>query len=417
MFANVVRILPPTPAVVVTGLVAALFVLPANAGGVPQRAADRTNDTARAITTIAPGLTYREFRRPGPVVGQILNADLTVPSLHPKYLHAGKVTVRTRLTRHARRAGAVAAVNGDFFDIGATNAPLGVGLDHGRLINAPAALWNRSAAFYADGTEMRARLGRIRLAGKIRLPGGETLTPTNLNSPRLAQGGIGIYTSRWGDENRRQVVDGPRLRRARELTMRSGESVRLGRSSDGRVNARAATTMEVAVENGVVTRKSSTPGAAVAPGKRVLLGVGAGARALSGLQVGDQVNVTYRPASQIDARVGITGNVILLRDGAVVAPRSERQPRTAIGFSANGARVWLVTVDGRSSASVGMTYRRLATLLKALGADDALNLDGGGSTTMVARMPGDQAVSVRNTPSDGSQRPVPNGLGFTTTAR
>ncbi len=417
MFANLVRIPPSTPSIVVTGLVAALFVPPANAGGVAPRAADRTNGTARAITKIAPGLTYREFRRPGPVVGQILKADLTVPSLHPTYLHSGAVTVKARMTRHARRAGAVAAVNGDFFDIGSTNAPLGVGVDDGRLIHGPSTLWNRAAAFYADGDESRARLARIRLVGKIGLPGGNTLTATNLNSPRLVKGGIGIYTSRWGDENRSQVVDGPRLRRARTLTMKSGESVRLRRGSDGRVNARAAT-MEIEVKNGVVTDRSSTPGGAVPPGKRVLLGVGAGARALSGLRVGDQVEVSYRPGGPVEPMVGITGNTFLLRDGAVVAPQgSTRQPRTAIGVSATGTRVWLVTVDGRSSASVGMTWVRLARLLKSLGADDALNFDGGGSTTMVARMPGDKAVSVRNTPSDGSQRPVPNGLGFTTTAQ
>jgi peptidoglycan hydrolase-like protein with peptidoglycan-binding domain len=79
--------------------------------------------------------------------------------------------------------------------------------------------------------------------------------------------------------------------------------------------------------------------------------------------------------------------------------------------------MWLVVVDGRSSSSVGMTYVELATFMKSLGADDALNLDGGGSTTMVARMPGATGVSVRNTPSDGAQRPVPNGVGFVSTAQ
>jgi hypothetical protein len=416
MFANLVRIPPSTPLVVATGLVAALFVPRAEADDVAPRAADGSTGTARAVTRIAPGLTYREFTRRGPVVGQILQADLTEPTLHPTYLRSGAVTVKARPTRHARRAGAVAAVNGDFFDIRATNAPLGVGVDDGRLIHGPATGWNRAAAFYADGQATRARLTRARLAGTIRLPGGKTLKATNLNSPRLVKGGIGIYTPRWGSEHRSQVVNGPRLGRARTLTEKAGESVRLRRGTDGGVNRRAAT-MEIEVKNGVVTRRSRTPGAAVAPGKRVLLGVGAGARALSGLRVDDRVKVTYRPVSPFETTVGITGNVILLRNGTVVAPRSERQPRTAIGFSATGKRVWLVTVDGRSEASVGMTYVRLARLLKSLGADDALNLDGGGSTTMVARMPGDRAVSVRNTPSDGAQRPVPNGLGFTTTVR
>ncbi|ROT31865.1 hypothetical protein EF879_15540 [Micromonospora sp. HM5-17] len=79
--------------------------------------------------------------------------------------------------------------------------------------------------------------------------------------------------------------------------------------------------------------------------------------------------------------------------------------------------MWLVVVDGRSTTSVGMTYVELANYMRSLGADDAINLDGGGSSTLVARMPGATSVSVRNTPSDGSQRAVPNGLGFVSTAQ
>src|SRR5262245_55646301 len=257
MFAKLVRIPPSTPAIiVVTGLVAALVVPRADAGTVAPRKADRATGTARAITKIAPGLTYREITRPGPVVGQVLRANLTVPTLHPKYLHTGPVTVKARLTRHARRAGAVAAVNGDFFDIRATNAPLGVGVEGGQLISGPASGWNRAAAFSGAGNDKRARLARIRLAGTIRLPGGTTVKATNLNSPRLVKGGIGIYTPQWGTEDRSEVVGGPRLRQVHRQTVKTGESVRL--RSDDRVNARART-MEIELENGVVTGRSRTP--------------------------------------------------------------------------------------------------------------------------------------------------------------
>jgi hypothetical protein len=94
-----------------------------------------------------------------------------------------------------------------------------------------------------------------------------------------------------------------------------------------------------------------------------------------------------------------------------------RNPRTAVGFSADGLKMWMVVVDGRATNSVGMTYVELANYMRSIGADDAINLDGGGSSTMVARMPGDSSVSVRNTPSDGTQRLVPNGIGFVSTAQ
>jgi hypothetical protein len=51
-------------------------------------------------------------------------------------------------------------------------------------------------------------------------------------------------------------------------------------------------------------------------------------------------------------------------------------------------------------------------MMRKLGADDALNLDGGGDSTLVAREPGEQDVTVQNVPSDGSLRLVPNGIGI-----
>ncbi|MFD0599088.1 phosphodiester glycosidase family protein [Catellatospora coxensis] len=117
------------------------------------------------------------------------------------------------------------------------------------------------------------------------------------------------------------------------------------------------------------------------------------------------------------AQVAIGGNLVLVKDGVATTVAHPKNPRTAVGFSADGLKMWLVVVDGRSTASVGMTYVELANYMKSLGADDAINLDGGGSSTLVARMPGATSVSVRNTPSDGAQRPVPNGIGFVSTAQ
>jgi peptidoglycan hydrolase-like protein with peptidoglycan-binding domain len=401
---------------VLAGVIAAFVAPNATADVDPPGSLAKVRDAAAVVqppTTIAPGLTYREFTGSGPIVGRVLEADLTEPTLHPTYLYPGRIAAKARLTNLTRRAGAVAGVNGDFFDIGATEAPLGVGLDDGVLRNARAAGWNRAATFFAGSTGMRARLTRVFLDGTIRLPGGTRLKATNLNSPRMATDGVGIYTPAWGTEDRSQVVDGVTVQRDRVLTAEAGESVRLQRVPQSHA---PAPTVEVELTHGVVTRVSSTPGGAVAAGTTAVLGVGAGAEALADLRVGDAVDVNYRPASAVDANVAITGNLVLLRDGVVVAPDNPRHPRTAIGFSADGTRVWLVTVDGRSDASVGMTYVELANLMKSLGADDALNLDGGGSTTMVAQMPGDDAPSVRNAPSDGVQRPVPNGLGFVTAA-
>jgi uncharacterized protein YigE (DUF2233 family) len=84
-----------------------------------------------------------------------------------------------------------------------------------------------------------------------------------------------------------------------------------------------------------------------------------------------------------------------------------RYPRAAIGH--DGAYVYSVVVDGRSDSDVGMTLDELATyMLERLGVVAALNLDGGGSATLVAKDP-EGEYRVLNSPMDGHMRPTPGG--------
>ena len=86
-----------------------------------------------------------------------------------------------------------------------------------------------------------------------------------------------------------------------------------------------------------------------------------------------------------------------------------RHPRTAAGLTADGRELILVVVDGRQAGwSVGMTLTELAALMMRLGARNAINLDGGGSSSFVYRAAG--GAEVTNRPSDGFWRPVANQL-------
>ena len=114
----------------------------------------------------------------------------------------------------------------------------------------------------------------------------------------------------------------------------------------------------------------------------------------------------------------VGGRPILLRAKSILSGvdsggtfATSRHPRTAVGFARDGKRLFLVTVDGRQKPySDGMTLRELAILMQSLGADDAINLDGGGSTTMViANASG--LPRVVNVPSDSAgERSVGNAL-------
>ncbi len=342
--------------------------------------------TSSAVTAVAPGLNLTQFDRFDPagwIRGDTLAVDLTSEVLKPTYLSPGTVSARTPLSQQVTRAGAVAGVNGDFFDINATGAPIGVGIDGGRLQTAPASGHNLTAAITDEG---KARLAEIFLQATVTLPN-RTVPASNFNSPVLDRDAIGVYTPLWGATTRRTSVAG------------------------------AARVAEVEIRDGLVAQVRSAPSDGPIPaGSTVLLAREAGADTLAALKIGDAVGVSYEArtdAGKIAVAVG--GNEVLVRDG-VVQPVDTvaMHPRTAVGFSADGNRMWLATVDGRQADSRGMTELELARHMKSLGADDAINLDGGGSSTLLARDEGEAAPSVRNSPSDGGERLVPNGIGVAT---
>ena len=128
-----------------------------------------------------------------------------------------------------------------------------------------------------------------------------------------------------------------------------------------------------------------------------------------------------RPFHPLEA---VGGRPVLARDSVISREvetegqagfATSRHPRTAVGIADNGRRLLLAVVDGRQKPySDGMTLRELATLLLALGARDALNLDGGGSTAFVyADSDSARALRVANHPSDPTgERAVGNALAI-----
>ncbi|WP_249044277.1 phosphodiester glycosidase family protein, partial [Crossiella equi] len=356
---------------------------------VPPATAPRADGipVSQVTSPVAPGLELTEFDRLDPrgwIRGDVLTADLGKGNLRPAYLSPGVVAARSPLSEQAAARGVVGGVNGDFFDINATGAPLGVGMDAGVLRHGPASGNNLTAAV---GPADLGRLAEVFLDATVTLPGGTRLPGTNLNSPVIATNGVGVFTALWGHASRRTAA---------------GSASRIA---------------EVELRDGVVTAVRPTPGEGPIPANTsYLLGVDAGADRLATLSPGQRVEVAYAPRTTGPVPLAaVGGNRVLVKDGVVQnLDDTTMHPRTAVGFSADGHRLWLLTVDGRQADSRGMTERELAETLRSLGADDALNLDGGGSSTMLARRAGDSAAGVHNQPSDGGERLVPNGIGFTT---
>ncbi|HUS20300.1 MAG TPA: phosphodiester glycosidase family protein [Terriglobales bacterium] len=110
----------------------------------------------------------------------------------------------------------------------------------------------------------------------------------------------------------------------------------------------------------------------------------------------------------------VDGKAQFTDEGVTYKPGEFRNvnPRTAVGLDKKGKRLFLLVVDGRSELSRGMTYGQLAAEMVRLGAYTAINLDGGGSSTLVLRE-ANGALRVMNKPSDKKERAVANVLGVT----
>ena len=237
--------------------------------------------------------------------------------------------------------------------------------------------WN--SAFYLD-KQGRPQIGDLPMTVKIL--NHPEIAVTGLNQPSVPANSVGLYTRVWGKTAGYQMTQGQK-KGIRVVWVKGGKVAKVGH----RLKAGQAVT------------------------GRLLIGRGVGAKQLGRLKRGDRVRTSAWLYGQ--PRVAVTGNKLLVDDGIVkVVDNRELHPRTAVGIDHDTGQVLMLVIDGRSESSSGYTMVDLANLMIDLGADEALNFDGGGSSTMVATPPGGVST-VLNSPSDKSERRVTNALEVT----
>lgn len=279
----------------------------------------------------------------------------------------------------AARHGALAAVNGGYFRTEGLlkGEPAGLLALAGRVLSEPAR-GRASLAVAEIGGATRIAVAQIRIKGRVlaESPGGKASASRPID---------GYNRDRGRDD---LVVFTPEFHRT-TLTDPSGA--------------------EAVVRDGAVVEVRDKAGSSVIPADGLVVsGRGAAADWIranlrTGTIVRIQTEIEAEPALPFEPDFLIGGGPRLLRAGRTVTSEADafpggfyasRHPRTAIGLRADG-RIVLVAVDGRQPGlSVGMTIAELAGLTAELGCVEALNLDGGGSTTMVVK------GKVVNSPSD-----------------
>ncbi|MFB7914558.1 phosphodiester glycosidase family protein [Streptomyces sp. NPDC056061] len=369
---------------------------PSSPAGGPRAVADGDGiETARASRPIAPGVrldSYDRLESDKWLRVDSLSVDLAGSGVRADYLSSGKVSERRTVSELAaghdpgRGRRTVAAINADFFDINQTGAPEGIGIKDGAVVQSPAPGINRAVGI---GPDSAGRILNLYFEGTLTLPSGQRQLAA-YNAANIPAGGVGAYTSAWGSADRALTVDG------------------------------ATPVAEAVVRRGKVVSVSDAPGSGPVPDDTtVLIGREASAAAVGALRPGDPVSLTHRARTDGGAvpRTAVGGRELLVVDGVAQSHEGEGNntaaPRTAVGFSRDGRTMQIITVDGRQADSGGVTLTELGAMMRRAGSYSALNLDGGGSSTLVAREPGSDALRVENSPSDGSERTVPNGLALT----
>lgn len=336
---------------------------------------------------IAPGVTLREWdqvdgRQPvGQVRMNLVSVSLDAPNIRFEELSPTYVTSRKKVSQFGAWNNALTAVNGDFFDIGETDAPLGVNISRDRgILGGSRDGWipGVNSTLWFDGTG--PHVSPLSLQYTIRQR--PDWTVTGINHPQVTPGQIGVFTSDWHRTEGYKVTSGKK--RAREVWLR---------------------------KNRVVSnRPKLSSGKKIHRKERVLVGTGPMAGKLKSLTKGTKLTLAKRIEGG-KPTVAISGDRPLLVNGVrTVINNTIAHPRTAVGIDADGRKLLILVVDGRSAVSRGYTMVELADMMTALGAENAINFDGGGSSAMYTRN-GLGAMGLVNEPSDGNERQVANAFG------
>lgn len=350
-----------------------------------------------AWTTVGTGIEYNEYTLPDPNRLFVTRMDRRNPavmidsSLGQGRINGGAEIVRSQATRYddavtywgydwGKRNDVIVAINGDFWNT-STAVPAG-----GQIITG----WyskdiNPSYYFYytLDG---RASISQASLAQlRVTFPAsGTQVTIDDVNRARSTNELI-LYNPHYASTTPSASTGVEVLVELARPNLTSSSSTR-----------------------GIIRQIRQNVGSTQIPFDHVVLSAdGTKATSLLALaSIGAQVDL-LNFLDSVDkvspSMAGMGGGEVFLGAGFVWGGQNVKHPRTAVAL--NDDYVFFVVCDGRSTVSVGMTMTELGNFCKDyLGATWGMNLDGGGSSTMVVN------GVVKNNPSDGSERAVANGL-------
>ena len=353
---------------------------------------------------IAPGVvryTYQVKRNKKNAETNVIKVDLNNPHVKINTVAGGGTyTNKATVSQMANRTNAVALVNGDFFTMKLQGAPLGPSVINGEIKSSPAVLTDLWS--FGIDSNNRAFIDLTKFVGSVTATNGKSFPIDGLNKTIYwyqpskeysHQSKIQMYDSFWTSKTRGDKTTG-------ELLLS---------------------------ENNVVEQISyrKNLNMAVPKGKKILqFSENAEKFMQDNVKVGDKLGITTNIEPNRNWKMMIGGHALLVENGAIKKYTKDInsidgvRARTAVGISQDGKTVYIVTAEGRTKRSAGLTISELAQFMLDLGVDKAMNLDGGGSTAMAVRNLGDlNRTRATNPERNGAERKVVNGLGVYNTSK
>ncbi len=344
---------------------------------------------------IGPGVFYQRYQlttQAGPLEVSLATIDLNDPyvALVVATQHGTITGPDERLSGIADRLRAEVGINADYFDINESGSPLNIVGINGRILHEP----DQKAAFIVQG-DKQVTMSPLVWSGQLTLPTGATL-PIGLVNEWSVGANLALLTAEFGSVRAYDATEAV-------LVPIGGDQYKVAQLDQSLTELDALPTNELAI-----------------------VAHGDSAQVLAQMRVGDVVHLSAQGDNVLASMTfAVGGGPLLVKDGqpfidpSPPAPEETdvRNPVTGAGISRDGRTLWLVVVDGRVPArSIGLTRPQLAEFFIALGAQMAMAFDSGGSSEMVIRHLGDPQASVANTPSDGRERSIADGLFVLNTA-
>lgn len=335
-------------------------------------------------TQVGAGAFYTEYENPaGPLKVQVVEFELGQPGMEIRTVAANNLlaggyqqTSDMKNELEDENTFVVAGVNGDFYLSG--GLPTNAQVIEGELLRTPV---TREVLAFDDS--FQPWISRTTFSGTVTADG-FSAPVNNVNAVR-SENQLVLYNPYYGGSTESNAF---------------GLEIALKRESDVKVNREAQYTVTRIEEN--------TGNMEFGTDDIILSAHGTAVDDFSTVAIGDtliiQLNLNPLESAIIEA---VGGNGQFLKNGEVIETWAEWHPRTAVGFNQDTTKLFFMVVDGRQPASRGMTTGQMGFFMESIGVADAVNLDGGGSSTMVVQ------DEVMNNPSDGIERSVANALFVT----